>query len=297
MGKANAAAWALQNPKDANALRTSLLVEDHDALGLLQRRLEAGVEVLRRTPVLTGQQERGDHVGLDRAGTKQRDVDDEVLEGLRPELADQLALPGALDLEAPEGPGGPDQLEGRHVVEGHLGLVVEVDPRAVDPLDLVDRVGHRRLHPDPEDVEFEQAHHLDVVLVELAHREAEPARLDRGAVEQRGVGEQHPTGMYGDVPGQAVESFHEVEENAQARSIEAAGPELGQLGQGVPDITGPNVWERLGNDVDLTRWQPERSTDVPDRMAHPVGVHHRHTRDPVPPEAFQHVLIDLGPPG
>ena len=102
--------------------------------------------------------------------------------------------------------------------------------------------------------------------------------------------------MYGDVPGQTVESFHEVEENPQARSIQAAGPELGQLSQGVPDIAGPNVWERLGDDIDLTRRQPERGADVPDRVAHPVGVHHRHTRDPVPTEAFQHVLIDLGPP-
>ena len=54
----------------------------------------------------------------------------------RPELADELALTRALDLEAAEGPGRPDQLEGRLVVEGHLGLVVEVDrpPRRLAPL-------------------------------------------------------------------------------------------------------------------------------------------------------------------
>ena len=37
-----------------------------------------------------------------------------------------------------------------------------------------DRMGHRGLHPDAEDVELEQAEVLDVVLVELAHREAGP---------------------------------------------------------------------------------------------------------------------------
>src|SRR5665811_1642491 len=54
-----------------------LLVEDHDAVGLLQRWFEAGVEVLRRTPVLTGQQERGDHCLLYTSDAEQRDVDDE----------------------------------------------------------------------------------------------------------------------------------------------------------------------------------------------------------------------------
>jgi hypothetical protein len=41
-------------------------------------------------------------------GAEERDVDDEVLEALRPELADELALPGALDLEAAEGARGAD---------------------------------------------------------------------------------------------------------------------------------------------------------------------------------------------
>src|SRR5450756_2426000 len=207
----------------------------------LQRRLEAGMEVLRRTPVLTGQQERGDHVGLDRAGTKQRDVDDEVLESLRPELADQLALTRALDLEAPQRVRGPDQPERPVVLESDLRPVVEVDTDAVDPSHLVDGVCHRGLHADAEDVELEQTHGLDVVLVELAHREPQPAGFDRGAIEQLPVGQDHATGMHGNVPRQTVESFHEVEENTQMRSIKAAGPQLRQLGHGGPDITGPNL--------------------------------------------------------
>src|SRR6185312_1551633 len=161
----------------------------------------------------------------------------------------------------------------------------------VDPPDLIDRVRHGRLHADAENVELEQAQGLDVVLVELAHREAQPAGLDRGAIEQLIVGQDHAAGVHGDVPGQTVESFHEVVENAQARNVQTAGPQLGQLGQGAPDIAGPNVRERLGDDVDLTQRQPECGADVPDRVAHPVGVHHRHTRDPVPAEAFQDVLV------
>ena len=272
-------------------------MEDHDAMGLLQRWFEAGVEVLRRTPVLKGQQERGDHVGLHRTGAEQRDVDDEVLEGLRPELADQLALAGTLDLEAPQCVCGADQPERPVILEADPRPVVEVDVDVVDPLHLLDCVRHCRLHADAKDVELEQAQGLDVILVELAHREPQPAGLDRGAIEQLPVGQDHAAGMHGDVPGQAIEAFHEVEENSQARNIQATGTQLGQLGQGGPDITGPNVRKRLGDGIDLAHWQPERGADIPDRVAHAVGVHHRHTGDPVPAETFQHVLVDLGPSG
>src|SRR6185312_12955025 len=116
----------------------------------------------------------------------------------------------------------------------------------VDPPDLIDRVRHGRLHADAENVELEQAQGLDVVLVELAHREPQPAGLDRGAVEQLLVGQDHAAGVQGNVPGQTVEPFHEVEENTQTRNIQTAGSQLGQLGQGTSDIAGPNVWERLG---------------------------------------------------
>ena len=58
-------------------------------------------------------------------GPEQRDVDDEVGEGLRGELADELALAGRLDLEAAEGAGGAHQPVGR--------LVVQRDGVQVDP--------------------------------------------------------------------------------------------------------------------------------------------------------------------
>src|ERR1700709_634015 len=52
--------------------------------------------------------------------------------------------------------------------------------RATAP--LVHRVRDRRLHPDAQQVQLEQPQLLDVVLVELAHRVAQVAVLDRGAV-------------------------------------------------------------------------------------------------------------------
>ena len=168
---------------DAHDLQ-HLLVEDHDPVGLRQHRLEIRVRVDRRLPPLPGLQERPDHVALDRAGPEQRDVDDEVLEGLRRERADQPALPGRLDLEAAERLGRLHEGEGCRVVAGNR---IHLHVEAVDPGDLLHGVGHRRLHPDPEHVELEQPELLDVVLVELAHREAQPAGLHRGAVQQGAV--------------------------------------------------------------------------------------------------------------
>jgi len=193
-------------------------VEDHHAPGLAQRVLERRVRVLRLRPALPGAQERVDHVGLHRPGPEQRDVDDQVAERLGGELADQLALAGRLDLEAAEGLRGPDQPEGGRVVvrdgvqvdPAGLGVqigrlrVVAARGHRVGPVhagDLVQRVGHRGLHPDAEHVELEHAHHLDIVLVELAHRHAQPARLDRGSVEQPRAGQQHPARVQGHVPG------------------------------------------------------------------------------------------------
>ena len=94
----------------------------------------------------------------------------------------------------------------------------------------VERVGHRRLHADAEHVELEQTELLDVVLVELAHREAEPARLDRGAVEQGGVGEEYAARVQRDVPGQPVEPLDHAEQQVELGFGQMGGAQLGQLG-------------------------------------------------------------------
>ena len=161
-----------------------------------------------------------------------------------------------------------------------------------------DGVGHRRLHPDAEDVELEQAHRLDVVLVELAHREARPARLDRRAVEQRAVGEHHAARVQRDVARAARRAARRARSSRSSRGRrQAAGPQLGQLGDGAAGVAGPDVRERLGDRVDLARRQPERGADVADRVPHPVGVHHRHAGHPLAAEAGQDLLVDLGAPG
>src|SRR5680860_1606691 len=76
-----------------------LLVEHHDAAGLLEDRAEVLVEVGSRLPALLGVEVGRDHVALDRAWPEQRDVGDDVPERLEPGLADQLTLTRGFDLE------------------------------------------------------------------------------------------------------------------------------------------------------------------------------------------------------
>ena len=71
-----------------------LLVEDHHSAGALEDRAQVVVEVVDVPPPVLGLEVGGDHVALDRAGAEQRDVGDDVVEGLDAGLADELALSG-----------------------------------------------------------------------------------------------------------------------------------------------------------------------------------------------------------
>ena len=188
-----------------------------------------------------------------------------------------------------------DHVERPRVVEGHLLLVVEVDAHPLEPLDLVDGVRHRRLHPDAEHVELEQAEVLDVVLVELAHREPGVRRLHRGPVEQGRVGEQHAAGVHGDVPGQTVEPLDEPEQQVEPLLPQPGGPQLGQVAQGDPGVAGTDVRERLGDRVDLADRHAERGADVAHRVPDAVGVHHRDAHAALPAVAVEDRLVDLEP--
>ena len=62
----------------------------------------------------------------------------------------------------------------------------------------------------------------------------------------------------------------------------------------MPHVTGRDVREGLRDDVDVGRHHPERGTGVTDGVAHPVGLHHRHARHPLPAEALHDAFVDLG---
>ena len=170
------------------------------------------------------------------------------------ELADQLALARATRSgSSPRVLGRADQLvRSRSSSSGTCASSSRSICDPVDPLDLGDGVRHRRLHPDAEHVELEQAEVLDVVLVELAHREAQPAGLDRGAVEQRGVGQQTPHGCRAMCRGRPSSRSTRSNSRSSRGLVEAAGcAARAARAMALPGVAGADVRERLGDRVDL----------------------------------------------
>jgi len=225
------------------------------------------------------------------------DVDDEVGEVLGGELADQLPLPGGFDLEAAEGVGGADEREGVRIVEG---CGVEFDAHPLRALDLVEGVGHRRLHAHPEDVEFEEAHVFDVVLVELTHRVPGRAGLGGCAVQEGEVGQDHTARVQGHMPWQAVEGFHQgeepIERSLRGESTEGRGPQFRQVRECGAGVAGPHMREGLGQRIDFRSRHSEGFTDIAHRVPHTVGLHHRHAGHALVTEAFKDSVIHLGAP-
>ena len=122
-------------------------------------------------------------VALHRAGPDDRDLDDEVLEALRPRLRQRLHLGAALDLEHAHRVG---RLDGPI----HLGVVVrkavEVDARPRVALDPVQGIADHAQRPEAEQVDLHQAELLDVLLVVLGHDPVgHGGALDRHEVDQR----------------------------------------------------------------------------------------------------------------
>ena len=146
-----------------------------------------------------------DSASLDRPRAHQGHLDREVVETLRQRPRQHLHLRPALDLERPRRVCRPDRPEGLRVVDGDPG---EVDPLAARPRDLLHAALHRRQHPQPQQVDLQEARVSARVLVPLDeltpfHRR----RLNGADVDQRPGGDNHPArvlrGMARESPGVA----------------------------------------------------------------------------------------------
>ena len=204
---------------------------------------------------------------LDRAGTDERDLHGDVVEvlGLRPQEA--LHLGAALDLE------GADRVRPPDVVV-HRG-VVERDPREVDHLvvrtrDLLDAVLDRRQHPEPEQVDLEEARVRARVLVPLAELAAgHRGGLDGDELDQRTRRHDHPARVLRDVAREAGDLAREPRERAPALRLELALA-VGQAGDLLPhSLRVPAVREPC-EPFELREGQAERLANVADRSPRAV---------------------------
>ena len=225
-----------REPREVDGDVEHLILEDDHAERLAQRLLEqrmVGRRAKRRVvaELLPPLDVRVHGAALDRPRPHERDLHRDVVNRLRPRAEDDLHLRAALDLEAADGVGALDLRE--HV------LVVERRARQVDLLapvlgDEVDALLDRRQHPEPEQVDLEEAGVGARVLVPLAHLPPLHRRgLDGDELDERARRDDHPAGVLGDVPRQAGDLGAERAEHAPAPR--------GELARGVgqrPDLVG-----------------------------------------------------------
>jgi hypothetical protein len=182
-----------------------------------------------------------------------------------PRAQQALHLRAALDLEVADGVGRLDLRVDR--------LVVERDPREVDRLaaqarDLVDAVLDRGEHPEPEQVDLQEAGVGARVLVPLADLAPSiAAGLDGDELDERLDGDHHPARVLRDVPRQARRS------RARARRARASGRSRGSPGRRATSSTtrwGLPVGD-AGEPLELGDGRPRRLAEVADRPARVVG--------------------------
>ena len=153
-------------------------------------------------------------LALDRAGPDERHLHGEVVDRLRPGAQQALHLGARLDLEDADRVRVLDLAEHRLVVERDAR---EVDRRPVQARDLLDAVLDRGQHPEPEQVDLEEAGvgaRVLVPLAELAPRHRR--RLHGDELDERPRGDDHAARMLRDVPRQPGDLAGEELEGAPA---------------------------------------------------------------------------------
>lgn len=230
----------------------------------------------------------------DRSRTEEADVRDDVLRVAGLEPGEQVLLAGGLQLEQAQGLAVLDELEREDVVERHLLGVVQVDVAARGLGDLGDGVGHRGLHAYAQDVEFDVAEVLDLLLRGHGHGVvALRGGLHRQPVQEGGVADDHAARVHGHAVDEGVETFRELPQRAVPVRLGGQLPQLGQFGEGAGDVGGPQVREALGDPVDVGGRDAEGETGVPQRPAGPVGLGHRGDRHPFLAEPVEDHVVAL----
>ena len=210
---------------------------------------------------------RVDGLALDRPGTHESDLHGQVVDVLRTRAQQALHLRAALDLEVADRVGALDLLVD--------GLVVERDPREVDrralqPCDLVDAVLDRREHPEPEQVDLQEAGVRARVLVPLAHLPSgHRGGLHGDELHERPRRDHHPARMLGDVTRQAGDLVAELTEGAPARREQLAVC-VGELLQLLGNTLRVPAFRDAGDPLELRVGKAERLADVADRAARAV---------------------------
>src|SRR5699024_3880783 len=174
-----------------------------------QNGFELRVWVMCWGQLLTKVQKWPDHIGLHWSGTKQRNINDEIINGFGFEFTNKFPLTWGLNLKTTQRVSRFD-----HCIS--LGIIVwnmfKIDGFAGGSGNLIDSIGDCELHTYAYNVEFEHAHWVHSVFIELAHGQAHTGSFHGGTVQQGLVPEDATAGVHRDVAGEPVRSFREVHE-------------------------------------------------------------------------------------
>src|SRR5215208_5312474 len=155
---------------------------------------------------------RMDGLPLDRPRADERDLHREVVEVLRPRTQQALHLRPALDLEVADRVGALDVAVDVRIVERDAG---EVDRLAFRLGDLDDAVLDGGQHPEPEQVDLQEARVRARVLVPLADLTTfHGGRLHGNELDERAAGDDHPARVLRDVAWKAGDLAGERSESA-----------------------------------------------------------------------------------
>ena len=203
-----------------------LLLEERDAEGAFQDRLEAGVEVGHRLASPPALEERVHHAAGDRSRADDGDLDDEIVEAGRRVARQGGHLRAALDLEDADRVGGAQHGVDLRVVGRQVG---EIDIRPLVVADDRNRLFERVQHAESEKIDLDDPEVGAVVLVPLHDRPAgHRRRFERHHLVEPAGGDHHAARVLPEVPRQVLDLPPVEAEQAVSRlvRVEAGGREL-----------------------------------------------------------------------
>ncbi len=203
-----------------------LLLKERHAERSFQHRLEFGVRIGDWFEARAPAQERMDHLPLNRPGTNDRDLHDDVVEADRLHSRQHRLLGARLDLKDADRIGALHHLVGRLVVDGdrvqreierHAGRQARIAARETTSVER-ERLAQQREHSQAEQIDLDQPQLLEVVFVPLhdgaiAHRRP----FDRRDAHQRIARDQHAAGMDPQVARKVGDAAADGEEQIRPR--------------------------------------------------------------------------------
>ncbi len=205
-----------------------------------------------------------DHAGLQRARPIQGDQRNDLAEGSRLQLHDEIGHARGFDLEYALGVALAEQVVGLRIVDRD-----RVDVEGLEAGLLADhplRIRHQGQRLQSQEVELDEADLLDAAHVVLRHHVAGLRVLvERDHLDQ-GLRSDHDAGrVLGGVAREPLEVAGGVEQALDLGIHVHQCPQLRRLRDRVVELDAQHVGDQLRDPVDVTEGHPEHASDVPDR--------------------------------